>query len=286
MADKHISFSELDAYQRCRLKHHYSYKERLTPIRDNDAMSVGSLFHELIAGALFTYINIGYDREFEHMVYEGVDESLDSLLTEGANPDIISEVRIMMHRSLKEIDVISNWRTVIDATESADIPCIEYSISVPILNDLDFVGRVDWIAEDVKTGHVYIIDWKTRRSLTADENASDVVPEDFSMQLPLYTFAVAQQLGIQAIGTITYQINSNPKARIFTRPVTILRSMSEVMERWMIATRWVTEINEGKVDVLPNIGYNCSYCQFKALCLADNRGYDKGWIIANEYEKR
>lgn len=325
---RHISFSEIDTYQRCNLKHHFAYTERITPVEGRvESASIGSLFHDVMAKTLYKYIDINYNRELEREVFDYVENYLNSLLTKSINPDIIQTVRDIVPRTLKEIDIIPNWRTVID---TAGMPYIEYSISYPVSDTLHFVGRIDWLAENVNSGHIYLIDWKTRKNLQSDEDDSDILHEDFNMQLPLYTYVVSKKSGKHILGNIIYQVDGRPNdtpkkllngsfsranivttwakyeeallidgknpedyadmrdklnERKFTKPITLLRSASELEAFWDNAVQWMHQISSD-YPIIPNIGHNCLYCPYKSLCLARLRGYDYDWILKNEFTKR
>lgn len=225
---RRISYSELSSYMECPRKHHYAYEERLHKISysQSSRMNIGIVVHECIEESLMKYLVTNYTASIEdinnaieyrareyskinkpeiQMVYNGdgfVPGNLNEL--EQWDRDIELAVKITK-RTMKYLDVPSNWRTKYIEWNNEKVPLIEFKFEYPIIPGYDLVGKIDWVAESLEDGQTYLIDWKTRKIFSDD---FEVGGEDMNLQLSLYQY-VLNSLGVDTFGTITYQIRSD-----------------------------------------------------------------------------
>lgn len=226
-----VSYSSIDTYSRCPRKYKWSYVDKLTRATyEATPASLGSAIHAGLAFGLNWFHSTGYDGSAENL------RSLSSTLFEFFNgwaeanaPDVGYNVtpdgammedteardkfRVMVSdafeitlRTLDHLDVPNNWRTV----ELNGVPLIEFHDTVELHKDpffwAELTYQVDWVARNVQSGLVYVVDWKSRKTFQPDEMEQAIGGEDFNFQISLYAAALAQR-GVSPIhGTITYQI--------------------------------------------------------------------------------
>lgn len=224
--EKSISYSELSSYMDCPQKHHFAYIERLRKqtFYQSWRIDTGIIVHEGLEKALKAYHNTGYTLLLED-AYRVIDQTVDAYDLANRPPleektidgfdidntdavleweDTVSTAREIAKRTIKHLDVPANWRTEEIKWNGETVPLIEFRFEYPLVEDRNIVGKIDWIARNVKDGQVYLIDWKTRKTFTDDFS---VGMEDMNLQLSIYQY-VMQSMGVDIFGAITYQIKS------------------------------------------------------------------------------
>lgn len=223
MNHKTISYSALDTYTRCPYKYHLAYNERLTKNEvEVTPATMGVVIHAGLSYGLLLYHSSDYTLEFEElydqlegMFFMWADQNAPDpveTIDEYGNPRtdtslvdafhyMVQESFQIVYRTFKHLDVNNNWRTV----EWKGKPLIEFRHEVPIIDDVNFVFVIDWVAQDIHSGLTYVVDWKSRRTFQEDENEAAISGEDFNTQITLYQAALLS-MGLETNGTITYQI--------------------------------------------------------------------------------
>lgn len=211
----------------CPVKHRLSYLERLRKKAwtQSNRIDIGSIVHMALEYALSAYYNTSYLITLDE-VYAVVDDAIDSYDQEkkpkvlefgeldGYHWDNQKEVdewnetintaRGISKRTIRYLDVPNNWRTESITIDGKIVPLIEFSFEYPLVEDRNMIGRIDWVARNIKDGQIYLIDWKTRGKFT---EAFAVGGENMNLQMSIYQY-VLNSLGVDVFGTLTYQIKS------------------------------------------------------------------------------
>ena len=217
---KTVSYSETSTFLRCAFAHSLSYGKGLRKLpsevnEGNRPMHVGSVTHAFIAQALrmlhaegveddddlyqkmFDYSE-AYFAENKPEPFEFTDSILGKQVDKSAVTTFRSVVADSLHLAYETVTyILAEGFSVVTLYGE---PLIEYKIEYPILEDVTFVGFVDLVVE--RYGKVYVVDFKTRRTL-------DAVSEENNLQLSLYSY-VLQQLGVAVGGFIIFEILSRP----------------------------------------------------------------------------
>lgn len=232
-----VSYSAIDTYQRCPRKYQWAYQEGWTKATyEASPASLGSAIHAGIAFCLHWFHQTGYDgneenlrtmQAFLHEFFEDWAEvnapeeiiiitSDGETITDGAARQeffqMVDNAMVITLRTLDHLDVPNNWRTV----ELDGKPLIEYKdtvhlgshlLTVEPLRELEttLTFQIDWVAQHIQTGMVYVVDWKSRKTFQPNEYEQAIGGEDFNFQISLYAAAM-EGLGVHVNGTITYQI--------------------------------------------------------------------------------
>lgn len=185
-----VTYSELDSFRQCPLKHHWSYRERWveTP-KPGSPLSRGSLYH-LVMECHYTWIQRyrgkGLTTEFlrqwmaQHILYDQAgSQDEDQVLVEW-----------MYDGYLEQYGLDDRW----------DIELIEFAGSVPLPAPeggppITLRFKIDLMVRDRKTGQLWLLDHKSARDFSRQTEI------DLDDQFGLYTWAL-RQLGHEIIGTI------------------------------------------------------------------------------------
>lgn len=193
-----ITYSEMDTFRQCPLKHKWSYRDRwVKPAKDGSALSRGSLWHEVME-VHYTWLQRFGDRrkadpaglladirEFVHvhLLYdEQAKQTEDQVLVEW-----------MYDGYVERYGTDPNWEIL--AIESAG------QVRLPVPGKPKARGRywlrfkIDMVIRDRTTGQVWIVDHKSAKDFTRQTEI------DIDDQFGLYTFAL-RMLGIQSFGFI------------------------------------------------------------------------------------
>jgi CRISPR/Cas system-associated exonuclease Cas4 (RecB family) len=128
-----------------------------------------------------------------------MDDFVQDSINQTAHDSIDITIRTLKFFDLSGYDIV-----VIDGK-----PAIEYEFFSPFDNGDAyryfgaFHGLIDLIVRNRSTGEVFIVDYKTTKTIKSSE------AEDVRIQLGLYQYAI-QRMGIRIDGTITVQIHSKP----------------------------------------------------------------------------
>lgn len=81
-------------------------------------------------------------------------------------------------------------------------PLIEYKMRAPGLIPGGWAGAqgtLDWVAQDLETGHIWLFDLKTQKALQSDDYHA------VQLQAPLYQYLLMRDTGLKIAGTATLQ---------------------------------------------------------------------------------
>lgn len=289
-ATKTVSFSELDSYRQCRLKHHLSYRERWQPEDESPALSRGKLFHAVmeehykalknkkgIKGALnaINDANLLYDpksgqsteeQELVNWIYEGYVQNY------GIDDD------------WKIIDTefkIEAWLPTAKGTRST----------------FKLKGTIDLLVQDMSSGGgLWVVDHKTCRNLPKSRDI------DLDDQMALYIYLLRRK-GLDVRGAI-YNACRSQKLKTremgmderFSRILSVRTDVeleniaAEVLETFREAYRprrpdkrekQLTTMNSGNEQINENLPPRspdpdrCGWrCPFTEACLMGRKGTD------------
>lgn len=186
-----VTYSELDAYRQCPLKHKWSYKDRwVKPPQVGSALSRGSLWH-LVLECHYTWLqrfpkNRHVTSEFLH---RWVRENL--LFDEAGNQNEDQELVDWMYEGYLECYGLDpDWELVqIEQANQTALPAPEGSrkFLLRMKNDL--------LIRSKESGQLWLVDHKSASQFTRQAEI------DVDDQFGLYTWAL-RQLGYPVVGTI------------------------------------------------------------------------------------
>ncbi|QXJ40725.1 exonuclease [Curtobacterium phage Parvaparticeps] len=198
-----VSYSELDTYRQCPLKHLLAYKHRFRkPPEAFSALSKGSLWHEVLehhyeairrdqAGRGGKPVPLRSEPKF---LRELRAEILQELLTDDAGEQSETQALIewMYDGYVEQYGTDRDWEIL--AVEHAAqflLPTQQYS-PVPV----EIKMKLDLVVKDRKTGKVWIIDHKSGANLPSQ---MDLEIDD---QFGLYTWGMTRHTKWKPVGSI------------------------------------------------------------------------------------
>lgn len=216
--ERPFSYSQLSTFLRCEKAHDYSYKQGLRSLRPSVALQLGSLVDAGLTYALegrhaascqflsqsgvLTAYNKWAAREDIAPLLELSDQMREE--SDKARDDAI----LIAARAIRDLELDTNrWETLRDKDGTL---AVQYEIKAPLKHHKPgYTGFVDWIAKDTRTGHVWLIDFKVRKSFDSEEMIQ------FDYQLSSYQHAAEDMFDETFTGVALYQIKSKvPEARI------------------------------------------------------------------------
>jgi hypothetical protein len=194
-------------------------------------------------------------------------------------------------------------------------PLVEYEMEIDMGN-WNFSGRLDWVARDAETGHIWLIDFKSRKQM------QPVEADETNMQMGVYQHFLAAK-GIELVGTCTWQIraavpaipktNKNgtisrsacatdwetysqavvnagfsvddyiemkEKLQDFERFSFTYRTLTEAHAMWVEASKILHRMRAGDLPIFRAMNaLNCRGCIYKDICMETLRGNDVSEII-------
>lgn len=192
-----VSYSELDTYRQCPLKHTWAYKQRWKkPMAENGALAKGSLWHLVLEthyNAIKTHER--YDRDLDAAVLAHASAEVYPLLFDertGDHQNEVQELVFWMYRGYVE-----HWGVDPDW----DIVSVEDAFLLPLIdpdgNESPYFikGKLDLLVRDRKNGKLWVVDHKSGANLPAQ---MDLEIDD---QFGLYSWAMRQR-GLAVLGAI------------------------------------------------------------------------------------
>ena len=184
-----VTFSEMDSYRQCPLKHKWSYKDGWRePAREGSALTRGSLYHEVME-AHYTLIQEGYRAPLDEFRQFMLEEFLiDKTGHQSEDQEI---VEWMYDGYLECYGLDDDWEPVL--IESAGEVRLRDEKGKPTKFYLRF--KIDLVVRDRKTGHLWLVDHKSASNLSRETEI------DMQEQFRLYAWAL-RQLDIPIAGII------------------------------------------------------------------------------------
>jgi len=200
-----VSYSELDTYRQCPLKHHILYGQRWTkPSKEGSALHKGSLYH-VVMEAHYRKIKEYQDTHHGKNPKIGSAEEADLLATcreavwphlwdarSGTFHDDVAELIAWMYEGhVKYYGTMPEWRIV----------GVEHQIITPLRDErgrrtrYHLKAKLDLIIRQRLTGGLWVVDHKSGANLPTD---MDLEIDD---QFGLYTWAM-REMGKPVIGSL------------------------------------------------------------------------------------
>jgi len=191
-----LSYSELDTYRQCPLKHLWAYKERWRrPAVADGALAKGSLWH-LVLETHYQVLQ-KHDRVTPESQAEALAESRTAV-----NPLLFDE----RSGGQSEVQVLIEWMfegylSYWGADPDWDILGVEQAFQIPLLSPLgvespyELKGKIDLLVRDRVTGHLWVVDHKSGANLPTQ---MDLEIDD---QFGLYAWAM-RETGQPVLGAI------------------------------------------------------------------------------------
>lgn len=199
-----VSYSELDTFRQCPLKHFILYGQRWTkPAKEGSALQKGSLYHavqEEIFRMIKSYQDLNKGKnpragsEEEAMLYDQIWLKIWPLLKDqqtGEQSDIQGLIEWMIRGWFEKFGLMDQWR----------ILGVEHQIITPLRDErghrtrYHLKAKIDLIIRDRESGGRWVVDHKSGANLPTD---MDLEIDD---QFGLYTWAM-NEVGKPVTGTI------------------------------------------------------------------------------------
>ena len=198
-----VSYSELDTYRQCPLKHALAYGQRWTkPAKEGSALHKGSLYH-LVMETHYKVIQKWQREKFagrripDRYAAEVLEECRDAVMpflwdaVTGTQDEVQELIQWMYEGHIEKYGHMPNWI----------IKGVEHQIITPLRDErgrrtrYHLKAKIDLIVLDLETGKLYVVDHKSGRDLPSKMEL------DIDDQFGLYTWAMREQ-GRKVAGTI------------------------------------------------------------------------------------
>ena len=267
-ATKEVSYSELDSYRQCRLKHWLAYRRRWETDRVAPALARGSLFHEVMA--------LHYGRLQEGMLPAGIVQEVQTspLLMDQRTGSSTEEQDLVAWVYEGYVRLYGNdpsWEIVDVEMRIADYLPTETGHR----SSFKLKGHVDLLVRDTRLDGLWVIDHKTCRDLPRGKDL------DFDDQAAIYTYLLRRR-GLDIRGVIFNHCRTNKLVRAMTdqerfrRTITV-RTEIELERMAMEALDTFREAYKPKPRQPPRspdpdrCGWRCSFTE---PCLGGRKGLD------------
>ncbi len=197
-----VSYSELDTFRQCPLKHYLAYKERWTkPKEEGSALFRGTLWHMVM-------------EDHYRVLMAAWDEGRINSATDDHDPVLLEECAVRARRHLfgDDGEYVSEDAELIDWMYAGHVEfygidkewrpvAVEYAFQIPLKDPngrnsrYQLKGKLDLVLRHNLTGLLWVLDHKSGANLP---NQMDLEIDD---QFGLYTWAM-RQLGFEIVGSI------------------------------------------------------------------------------------
>jgi hypothetical protein len=199
-----VSYSELDTFRQCPLKHHLLYNMRWTkPVKEGSALQKGSLYH----GCMEVMFKLVQQYQGEHrgkspkegsadekMLIKNIWAAIMPMLADektGEQSEVQGLIQWMIEGFIEHYGLMPDWRVV----------GVEHQLLVPLRDQHGrrsryiLKAKLDLIIRDRRTGMLWVVDHKSGRDLPSQ---MDLEIDD---QFGLYTWGM-NEVGKPVIGSI------------------------------------------------------------------------------------
>jgi hypothetical protein len=351
IAQHEMSHSKLASWNRCRYQYHLQYEREIVPRLDRPAIRIGSAVHAGLAQALASFrpgtaaLQQDYSAHLsatpEENGFQGVVAWCKAV--KDAVPDLTEEEKAalietellacgIVQRTVKELDLFHKWETV----RLEGWPLVEHQLYSDFLDKRGrrhrigpfktFRATVDWIARELDTGAIWLVDHKCYSTFQPVEH------EEFNVQMAIYQ-ALLIKHKIETCGSICHQIRPelpkepkrnkdgsmsradcltdwptyeaalrraglNPEhysemeeklgAREWWRMSRAFRTVREALGVYhRIALPGIREVARRGKSIHRTMGVmTCNGCQVRDFCLEDLRGGDTDFLLKTKYRLR
>jgi len=281
-----ISHSQLGVWQDCQQKWHYSYVEKLIPIKQSPYLQRGQLVHELLAV---------YDQVLQQGLRPGSREALDHVLAfadsdlhPGMNDtELENYVRALAacSRFIREFSPHADEGIKILAVEEY----FEMELETPKGNRFIIEGYVDRIFSQY--GNMWVIDRKS--TSTGKHYTQEMILMD--NQLSTYT-AVLRAMGYPIFGVGIDSINTYPYKDYAKEPVDKLfkriiapradRELQFSLYTYGRAVDQMIEHLRSGDDPIRRLTRDCTRCQYCDLCLYEMKGISTEMLRTAKFKEK
>lgn len=212
-----VSVSQLQSFMSCGKKWEYGYIENLTPRVERPYLSIGKLCHKGMQTCMEHMWNHCHDVNYSSgdslgvalvcMTAEWQEYIRNNCFLAEEMPDqekILEDAKSVFSQAFWELG-IDGYEVQTVYKNGAALPALELHFAVPCAGSKGMHGYIDAILKDKKTGFVWCVDYKFRKSLSDDSE------EAFNVQNAVYTHACSK-MGIDTGGTMTWQHINTPAA--------------------------------------------------------------------------
>lgn len=194
-----VSYSELDAYRQCPLKHHLAYKLRYSkPAQEGGALSRGSLYHEVLE-LHYKILKVHGQNPRALKTARGEVSKLLSDPVTGKRTDQ-QELVWWMYQGYVEVYGADRAWEILEIEKPFEVLMVEASDRHP---QIQFKGKIDLLVRERRTGKLLVVDHKSGAELPT---AKVIELDD---QFGLY-LKVAQLLGWD----VDYAVHSAARTRM------------------------------------------------------------------------
>jgi putative RecB family exonuclease len=257
----YLTYSEIKTFQTCPLRWHYQYVEKAKPEQLSSAMLLGSSVHAAVQMFFQSKLSAEQPPSIEQMMEAyraNWQRESDGIPIQYGKGQTVQSLEATARRMLER------FLASIYAQPKEEIIGIEESFKVHLADDLpDLAGRVDMVT--YANGELIVTDYKTARSMWAEETA-----EDHGEQLVLYSQGM-EPIARELKATIRVQfviITKAKEPKLEAREVTI---NADRFDRSRAITRQIFKAM-CRGTIYPNPSpMNCSGCSFQNRCAGWHR---------------
>lgn len=173
-----VSYSELDTYRQCPLKHHWAYKERWKrPVDPAGALAKGTLWHNVLETHYLALMNGALGPEIWALVKPYLYDEQTGMQTETQEL-----IQWMYEGYLDRYGFDDEW----------DIEAVEHPFVIPLLDPdgnkspYSIKGKIDLIVKNSTNGTYWVVDHKSGAMLP------DQMDLEIDDQFGLYCWAMQQ----------------------------------------------------------------------------------------------
>ena len=187
MRKTHFSASSLNAFAECRRKWYYRYVCSAVEDRGSSASFYGTAFHAALEEFHIKYPRVdGVDRAtLEHVLEACINGAFDSFRTRF---DAVVEFELQKRRARRTARKYVKW--ILERHARAPFEVIGNEVSADlVLDGHAFVGYIDRLDRDDRSGGVTVVDYKTGTIAESAAEYRDKVVNFTDFQLPFYYWA-------------------------------------------------------------------------------------------------
>lgn len=203
--------SNVTEWTRCKYRYRLTVIEGLQPRFAPAPLRRGTLVHAGMESALLAHfegltakaiLSAGHRRIIDEQDKWLAQEYIAPHITPELLENAIEQCQFASHifeRAFKALGILEGeWETMtIDGK-----PIIEWEMRIPFEGFEGFQGAIDWVARHVRTDNVWLVDFKTRKSMQGEGY------DDAQIQAPVYQHLLRTLHGMNLCGTATYQIRA------------------------------------------------------------------------------
>lgn len=272
------SNSEVSTWLTCQRKYLYEYDMNLTPIKQGEALSRGTVGHDVLADYYAERMaGTGHDEAVVH-----ARQTLGRIMAEGK-----AEFEICT-----DVDRILNgyWSYYADEADKYEILAVEETYEIPLTSESTYVLRLDLLVKNKQTQETELWDHKFVYDFWSQDKLN------LSGQFPKYVGALRFN-GVSVdrcvLNQIRYRKIKNPTTdQLFQRTVQIpsdakiKRALYEQIGSTQEVLAWrqndlPTKQKRAMRVLNPTV---CNFCNFKNLCQSEFDGGDIKFLVETEFK--